>query len=217
MWDFSPWELFLRGGPVMWPLLACSILGLALILDRGLALFTRHKSFPRFVERLEPLGRSGQWDKMVQRAQGTSPYDWIVRTFAVQRQRPSAERLDILQREGSLALAPLETRLRWLSMLGQLAPMLGLLGTVTGLVEAFHQVERLGGQVQPSDLASGIWEALLTTIFGLVIALPCLTAHHFFEGRIEALSVNMGHLVSYLQEWEAASHAEAPADVILPA
>ena len=64
--------------------------------------------------------------------------------------------------------------------------MIGLLGTVIGLVEAFYQIEQQGGQVQPGDLASGIWTALLTTVFGLVVALPTLAAYHFLDNQIAA-------------------------------
>ena len=91
--------------------------------------------------------------------------------------------------------------MRLLATITHLAPFLGLLGTVTGLVSAFHQIELLGGQVQPSDLAGGIWQALITTVFGLVIAIPCMAAYHGFENEADRISRRMQFLVSELNEF----------------
>ncbi|MGC3968005.1 MAG: MotA/TolQ/ExbB proton channel family protein [Pirellulales bacterium] len=114
----------------------------------------------------------------------------------------SAEaREDIVGRTVSESVAVLENRLHWLSIIGVLAPMLGLLGTVAGLVEAFNDIERAGGQVQPKDLAAGIWAALLTTVFGLVVALPALAVYHFLENRVNTILLQAQWIVSYLNQW----------------
>jgi biopolymer transport protein ExbB len=110
-------------------------------------------------------------------------------------------RNEILKREGSLALEKVETRLRGLATLTHIAPLLGLLGTVTGLVTAFHRIELLGGQVQAGDLASGIWEALITTVYGLVIAIPCMAAYHGFEAAADRIARRMQFVVSELDEF----------------
>jgi biopolymer transport protein ExbB len=122
---------------------------------------------------------------------------------------PSELRQEIVQREASEQLVRLEKRLNWLAIIGQLSPMLGLLGTVTGLVTAFWQIEVRAGQVQPADLAAGIWEALLTTVFGLVIALPTIAVHHFFDRRVGLAECQMQWLVAYLDEWMADAKAES--------
>ena len=85
--------------------------------------------------------------------------------------------------------------------MAQVATLLGLLGTVAGLVSAFHQIELNAGQIQPGDLAEGIWAALLTTVFGLTIAIPSLLAFHFFESRIDRIENKMSFVVSYLDQW----------------
>ena len=102
-----------------------------------------------------------------------------------------------------------------MGLVAQISTLLGLLGSVTGLITIFHQVQvvqSLGGQVQPSDLAGGIWAKLLTTTFGLVIAIPCLAAYQIFESRVDSLSRQMAALVSYLDEWLLAAKptAEVP-------
>ena len=79
--------------------------------------------------------------------------------------------------------------------------MLGLIGTVAGLVTAFARIESLAGLVKPADLAGGIWEALLTTVFGLAVAIPCLAAFHHFESRTERITREMRAIVTTLDEW----------------
>ena len=74
-----------------------------------------------------------------------------------------------------------------LSAVAQAAPLLGLLGTVTGMIEAFRRIESAGGQVEASLLAGGIWEALLTTAFGLIVAIPTLFAQHWFQARLDRI------------------------------
>ena len=79
--------------------------------------------------------------------------------------------------------------------------MIGLLGTVWGLVDAFHEIEAQGGNVQPGDLASGIWQALLPTVFGLIVALPTLAIYHFLDNRVAAITLQMEWLVAELNAW----------------
>ncbi len=92
-----------------------------------------------------------------------------------------------------------ERGLTTLSVIAQSAPLFGLLGTITGLVSVFSTIESLGGQVTPSDLAGGIWEALLTTVFGLVVGIPTLIAHNYFVSRLthyeRDLFITVGRLV----------------------
>ena len=94
-----------------------------------------------------------------------------------------------------------EGRLRGLAAITHIAPLLGLLGTVTGLVSAFHRIELFGGQVQPGDLAGGIWEALLSTVLGLLIAIPCMAAYHNFESKADRIARRMQTIVSELDEF----------------
>ncbi|GIW82761.1 MAG: flagellar motor protein MotA [Gemmatales bacterium] len=203
MWEKSAWQLLELGGPVMWALLAASVLALALILDRGLAFLFSYQRFQRLIEQLRPLIQANDLGGVEDLCSRRRPLNQMVLAYLSCRDLPSRIRRDILQREGTIQLGSLETRLRWLAMIGKLSPMVGLLGTVTGMVTAFHQVQQMGGQVQPADLAAGIWQALLTTVFGLVIAIPCLAVHHLFESRLERLAGQFAMLVSYLDQWFA--------------
>lgn len=97
-------------------------------------------------------------------------------------------------------LTELERGLKPLSAIAQISPLLGLLGTVYGLVGAFYAIEQTGGQVQVSDMAGGIWEALLTTVAGLVVGIPVLLAHQYFQARVERTANRMSCIVSELDE-----------------
>jgi biopolymer transport protein ExbB len=202
MWDQSLRELFLKGGVVMWPLLACSIVTLAVVIDRAIVFGRAYLRFDRFLDRLRPLVLQRRFAEAQRLCQGSlSPIARLVLCYLDHRDIQDPMRTTILKREGSLALRRLERRGWILVAIVQLSPLLGLLGTVTGLIAAFHQIELKGGQVQTDHLAAGIWEALLTTVFGLMIAIVAALFHHVFEWMTDATAQAMQLMVEYLDEW----------------
>jgi biopolymer transport protein ExbB len=199
-------ELFEHGGPVMWPLLAASILGLAVILDRAIIFLWSSQNFKKVVATLRPWITAHAWAKAEtwcrrRRSPFAHPFTHLAGVYLQQRDQPKEIREDVLRREGSLFLGHLEKRLRWLAVLAQVSTLLGLLGTFHVMIVRFQEGQATGGQVQPADFSAAIWEALLTTMFGLMIAIPCSAAYQLFEGRIDAVTRQMGILVSYLDEW----------------
>jgi len=222
MWDHNLRELFDKGGVVMWPLLFCSVLGLALILDRTFTLCWRSVAFRPLAERLRGLIQQGKRSEAVRWLEKSrSPVAQVAAAYLRQAGSPAALRADVTAREASVHLAALERRMSLLAMVTQVAPLLGLLGTVTGLVDAFHQIELKAGHVQPADLAAGIWEALLTTVFGLVIAVPCQMTYTLLDQRVIAIALEMEWITNYLDEWlhlrtvaDDADRPETPADAI---
>ncbi len=213
VWNHSLAELVLKGGPIMWPLLGCSVVALALILDRSLAHIRMRLDYPKFVGELAARVTTG---KLEQARELCSTYRGPVAATAGAYldtiDLDDDARGSVVAREGALALEGAEQRLRGLSTIAHLATLLGLLGTVAGLVGAFHQIELAGGQVQPSDLAAGIWEALLTTVFGLAIAIPCLAAFHSLESRADQMARRMSFIVSYLDQWLGKHTAQMHSD-----
>jgi biopolymer transport protein ExbB len=95
-------------------------------------------------------------------------------------------------------------------VLASLSTLMGLLGTVSGLVGCFQRIAAAGGQFQPGDLAAGIWEALITTVFGLVIAIPATALYHYFDHRVDGVTRRMSMMVSYLDEWSGQTTPIAP-------
>jgi len=94
-------------------------------------------------------------------------------------------------RAGSFELRIFESYLKILELAANIAPLLGLLGTVSGMVKAFAKLELAGARVDPSLLAGGIWEALLATVAGLSIAIPAMAAHYIFEGKVDRIRADM--------------------------
>lgn len=212
---FDLYELFQRGGPVMWPLLVCSILSVAVSVERILVFLWQRYPYEKLTSQLRDVLRAGgsesarRWLRKIR-----SPLARVAEAYLEHESLSDSLRQELVAREASYRLTRLEKRLHWLSVIGSLAPMMGLLGTVWGLVEAFHQIELLGGHVQPGDLASGIWKALLTTVFGLVVALPSLAVYHFLEQYVGAIQLQMQWLVISLNQW--LGHEPAPASSSKP-
>lgn len=201
-WGYSWHELFERGGEVMWPILICSVLGLAIALERIIFFLWYMTPYNGLVRSLQRLVQTGDLDRAQKLAANRhGPVARAAESYLSRVSMTSEAREEIVGRIVSESVSKLETRLHWLSIIGVLAPMLGLLGTVAGLVEAFNMIEKAGGQVQPKDLASGIWAALLTTVFGLVVALPSLAVYHLLENRVNTILLQCQWIVSHLNEW----------------
>lgn len=198
LWDQSLLELFKKGGFAMWPLLVCSILGIAIVIERGVYFARLRLPYGRFLRNLKAHLERGQIRQAIPFClKHANPVPHVAAEY-LKNLEYDALREEVLKKTGSYALEKIEAQLRILAALTHITPLLGLLGTVTGLVSAFHRIEVMGGQVQPGDLAAGIWEALVTTVFGLVIAIPCMAAYHGFEGVADRIARQMQLIIAEL-------------------
>ncbi|MBA62727.1 MAG: hypothetical protein CMJ76_10230 [Planctomycetaceae bacterium] len=203
-WGKTLGELFEQGGFVMYPLLVCSIVAVSVVIERIIVLFLNRSNYAGFVSDLEnklthsDISSCREWLQAL-----SNPLAHVASCNLKHAELGQGIREEIVNREASEQIARLEKRINWLSIIGTLAPMIGLLGTVIGLVEAFYQIEQQGGQVQPGDLASGIWTALLTTVFGLIVALPTLAVYHFLDNKMAATTLKMTWVSSRINEWLA--------------
>lgn len=188
-------ELFKLGGPIMWLLFATSITALAFILDR-IYVFTKYRQdFDLVVQTLRPLIISGDWQEAEEWCRRRGPYTRIAAVYLRQRNQPKEVREDLVRREGLIIISHLDKGLRWLAMLAQVSTLLGLLATFHVMIVRFSQ-----GQGQ-ANFISGVWEALLTTMYGLMIAIPCSAVYQVLEGRVDAIARHMDILVSYMDDW----------------
>ena len=190
-----------KGGALMWVLLAFSVVGVAVILDR-LAVYASYGFNPdRWLKKILADLESGRVESALASARASRhPVARVVEVYLENLGRPARVRVDNVKREGALVLEKVEKRLRLLAAISHLAPLVGLLGTVTGMVLAFARIETLDGAPKPSDLAGGIWEALLTTVFGLVVAIPCMAAYHAFESHADKIARRMELAVTALDD-----------------
>lgn len=185
-----------RGGPVMAVLLGCSVSALAIVLLKSWQFLRWLRPYRvGFVDVAVELIEGGRRDEALALLSGFShPVAELARTAVEVGGDPrfdaGAAQAEVA-RVGNRLLRRLEGWLRWLAGIAQLCPLLGLLGTVLGMIEAFMRIEQAGAVVDPGVLSGGIWQALLTTAFGLTIAIPAMAAYYLFEGIVDRVSAAM--------------------------
>ena len=186
---------FLKGGPVMYPLLLCSIIALAVIIERVLFwLKERRMREPQLVHKLLHLTERGLFDEARASAQGT--HDPIVRILV----NGLSHHHFSLEGAWEVAVdAELKRMKRYLGVLDTIitvAPLLGIFGTVTGILVAFGALE--GRIPDPKIVASGIAQAVITTVAGLAIAIPTVIAYNYFCAKVEeAASQISAHVTNF--------------------
>ena len=179
-------DTLLRGGVLMLPIVVCSVVGIAIILDRALC-YRRLKLRDFFLPGLVRAAlESGNVEAGLASLRGETAGVAVIReTLAYIRENG----LRALNNGYALAagnlVSRMERHLRSLETVAAVSPLLGLLGTVFGMIRAFMAIEAHGAGVNATLLAGGIWEALLTTAAGLTVAIPCMLFHGAFQGRLE--------------------------------
>jgi len=182
----SLFHLIASGGPVMVPLGICSVLGLAFMAERWLRLRAGRLGGGRFAMKLVTAvqeGGAGPGLKVCE--DSPTPLARIMATGLRRLQDPVLEREKAVEDAGAREVRRLSTNLRPLVVIAVIAPLLGLLGTVLGIIQAFTNVAYRSGLGRPELLAGGIAQALVTTAAGLIIAIPCQAAYYYFRGRID--------------------------------
>ncbi|HOO73469.1 MAG TPA: MotA/TolQ/ExbB proton channel family protein [Spirochaetota bacterium] len=129
-----------------------------------------------------------------------NPYIKIVAVYLKCLEKGERSREEALKRVGSEEIERMERHFKGLSAVSHIAPLLGLLGTVTGIIGAFAVISELGGQVDVSALAGGIWEAMITTAAGLIVAIPSQLAFLYFEKCVDTRANRMSYLITHLNE-----------------
>ncbi|MDO9575130.1 MAG: MotA/TolQ/ExbB proton channel family protein [bacterium] len=192
----------------MWPILLCSIISIAIILERFYHLYRTRTKIPNMFSCVKTLLKEGKADEALKLCENTSgPIAHILAVGIHIRNRSLEEKEKIITHAGSKIIRQLDKNLRGLAIIGNITPLLGLLGTVTGMIRAFMKIQELGGRVDASVLAGGIWEALITTAAGLSVAIPTLVAYHYFEGRVNNIASQMKDVATELLEIEHISTA----------
>ncbi len=184
-------ELFNKGGPFMWPLLFSLVIGIAVIFERLWTLSRASINTKKFMGQVqEALERDGVEGAVNVCANTRGPIASIFHAGLLRLDRglESVERA--IEDAGSIEMAFLERGMIWLATIANVAPMLGFLGTVSGMIRAFEAIAR-AGDVEPSLVASGISEALITTATGLTIAIPIQAFHNYFVSRIDKIVIDM--------------------------
>ena len=173
----------------MWPILLCSIAALAIVIERGYIFHKAGKGLCVGIGRVREALDSGNGKSIDGVKSSLTPELLeIVNLITDSTHEKELHKMEsLISRKITAIIRNIEKRINALAVIVNIAPVLGLLGTVTGMMKAFMQIQNLNGQVSPSQLAGGIWEALITTAAGLFVALPTQVAYHYFDTRADEI------------------------------
>ncbi len=185
-------EYLQKGGLLMWPILICSIISIAVFAERLFYLHRASIHAGEFLKGLANLIRRRNFAEALHESAGTpGPVARVIHAAIIRHDLPRAELREIVQEAGQLEVPKLERFLGVLATLAYLAPLLGLLGTVAGMIEAFGVVASNGGYATVTELSAGIYKSLLTTAAGLVVATPTFVAYSYLSSRVNMLMHDM--------------------------
>jgi len=181
-------ELFEQGGPLMWVILVASIVGVGVFFER-LWSTQRARVLPRaFVDRIRALVAKGKTNEALLLCEENGSSIALIMAAALRTYEHSTSRSEIkesVEEVGAREVAHMDRNVEVVGTVATISPLLGLLGTVVGMIQVFKEFVAAfaSGQVGPDTFAQGIWQALITTAYGLVVAIPMLLLYRFLQGR----------------------------------
>ena len=221
--SFLDLSLLGQGGPVMWVLLALSAVAAVVFVERALYLHRGQIRSTAFLTGIKNILVKRRLMEAITVCEETpGPVAVVVKAALLHHEADESKLRLAVQEAALIELPTLERRMGALAAIAQVAPLLGLLGTVLGMLRAFHAFVTLGGNfATPAALAGGMWEALLATAFGLAVAVPTHLAHHFLRGRVRVLTHDMewaaNEMIRFvIHELQGQGSAPAAADAAAP-
>jgi len=179
-------SIVVKGGILMIPIFLCSVIAIIVIVERWLYLRNMSINARSFILQVKSLIiKKRITDAVVLSKKTASPVAKITKAGVERYNRPRQEIKEAIESAGKAEIYQLESNLGVLGTVAAVAPLLGFLGTVTGMIRAFIQVQNLGGNVDASVLAGGIWEALVTTAAGLAVGIPCIIFYNYLQSKVE--------------------------------
>ena len=187
------------GGWLMIPIFACSLISVSLILERFFSLRRARAYSKDLMDNIREILKHNRVSEAINLCEETGgPLAFILKAGLLKHGRSRGEIRESVEDAGLLVIPSLERYLSVLATIANITPLLGLLGTVVGMTEAFMVIQSHGGAVTPGDLAGGIGTALLTTVWGLIVAIPTLVAYNYFVTKVDNMVWEMEILSSEL-------------------
>lgn len=200
------WDLLLAGGFVGWLIMGLSVAGLALIIEHVLSIRRETLCPPGLVKDLKNLLQEDNVEAALTLCKADKGFLGAVMGAALEKAAGGPEEMKAAMAEvGEEEAFKLNMKISYLSLIGNVAPMLGLLGTVTGMIKSFGTIEREANPT-PALLAKGVYEALVTTAQGLFVAIPILAVYFFYKNRVTKLVIEIGIVAGALLERFKAPH-----------
>jgi biopolymer transport protein ExbB len=193
--------LFQKGGICMPFIIICSLLALTIFIERFSYLRKIKRETANFILQIRVLLRAGKKTEALSFCEETkTPIGEIFKAGIAKSEASREEIKETIENAGNQSIPALERYMGGLSTIGTITPLLGFLGTVMGMVKVFMKIENMGGQVNASVLAGGIWEALLTTVAGLIVAIPTLVGYNYLVTKVNNFVLEMEKSSSELVE-----------------
>ncbi|MFN2354783.1 MAG: MotA/TolQ/ExbB proton channel family protein [Desulfopila sp.] len=179
-------EYLMKGGVLVIPILLCSVVALAVFCERLIFFARRRIGGNGLVDRITACLLSNDDGEAMRLASAEDTAMGRIFKRAMEVKDLDRETLEtVILQSTEKEVRSLSVGLQLLATIGNIAPLLGLLGTVVGMIKAFMVIQDMGGKVNAAVLAGGIWEAMLTTALGLAVALPTMVAHSYLYGRVD--------------------------------
>lgn len=207
------WEIIQAGGPVMWPILLCSVGAAAIIFERLWTLQEKRVIPRELTDRVWKLVETRTLtDRHIEALERNSPLGRVLAAGLANRSRGREIMKEVIEDTGRHVVHELERFLNPLGTIAAISPLLGLLGTVTGMIAAFEAITTQGvGDARV--LSGGIGEALITTAAGLMVAIPALIGYRYLRGRVDALVIEMEkEAIKLVQSFDRLAAVAGPAD-----
>jgi biopolymer transport protein ExbB len=190
-WQESLVQFWTDGGWMMYPLGACAVIGLVVIVWKLIDLFQKAGRTDKFLRQVDSLILERKMTQALALARESNSPAGRILAAGLERADEGSERvMKAIENVGLIEMASLENGLVWLATVSNVAPLLGFLGTVIGMIAAFQAIEA-AGEVEATVVAGGIKIALITTAAGLMIAIPINIMHNYFVTRIDRLVLDM--------------------------
>ncbi len=199
-----------KGGPLMWLILFCSVVSVAVFFERLIYLHRVTIRVGEFLRGLSILVLHRNFAEALHECAGTpGPVARVIHAAVIHHGATRSELKDIVQEAGQLEVPKLERNLTILTTIAYVAPLIGLLGTVTGMIDAFVIISSHSGLASSTEIATGIYQSLLTTAASLVVAIPTAVAYSFLSSRVHSLMHDMERggieIVNMISEKRAAA------------
>ncbi|MEX0661448.1 MAG: MotA/TolQ/ExbB proton channel family protein [Balneolaceae bacterium] len=186
--SMSFFDIIAQGGLIMIPLFILSILAIYVIAERWRTLNNSQMDVETMLNNIEAMLKSGSQQKAIDYCDRfDKPLARILKSGIKRLGRPIRDIEESISNAGKKEMYHLENRMNWLATIAGVAPLIGFTGTVTGMIRAFMDIQSLQGNVNPSVLAGGIWEALITTAAGLIVGIIAFGFYNFLLGKINRM------------------------------
>jgi len=188
-------ELIQKSGAIIYPIILCSIIAFGIILERLYYLRKIKIDAVAFMNNIEAALKHNKIAEAVKICEDTpGPIARIIKAGLLKHDRPRQEMREAIEDAGNQEVPRLEKYIKILATIAHIAPLLGLLGTVAGMAKAFQVIQMKAVMLNPvntADLAGGIWQALLTTAAGLIVAIPAIVAYHYLVSKVQDFVLEM--------------------------